>query len=748
LSKTLVIVESPAKAKSIGKLLGKKYTIKASMGHVRDLPKSQFGVDVEHGFTPKYITIRGKGEIIKELRAAVKKADRVLLASDPDREGEAIAWHLASVLEIDENSPCRIEFNEITRQAVQNAVKEPRPIDYNRVHAQQARRVLDRLVGYMLSPLLWRKVKKGLSAGRVQSVAVRLICDREEEITAFVPEEYWTLTAVFTRRGKDPFEARLYKAGDKKVEIKTRDQVQEILKELRGVSYRVVRITRREKKRQPPLPFTTSSLQQEAYRKLNFTARKTMMVAQQLYEGLELGPEGPVGLVTYIRTDSTRVAAQAVEDARNYIRGKFGPEYVPEKPRQVAARERIQDAHEAIRPTSVEREPEAVKEYLTPDQYKLYKLIWSRFVASQMSPAVVETTSVDIGGGRYIFRASGSVVTFPGFTRVYEESRDDEAREEEGVLPALSEGEALEAESLTPKQHFTQPPPRYTDATLVKALEEKGIGRPSTYAPILETIIRRGYVVREKKQLVPTELGMVVVDLLKRHFPDIIDVEFTAQMEESLDRIEEGEMDWVQVVRDFYGPFQETLARAEEEIGRVAVADEVSEEVCEQCGRNMVIKTGRYGKFLACPGFPECRNTRPLLETTGVPCPRCKKGELVVRRSKKGRRFFGCSRYPECDFMVWDEPAGENCPRCGDMLVVKRGRGEREVLECINEQCRYRVTREKAGSNGEAARDVAAGSEPAEEKEPSFKPWDGGTLSIMAGKESGPAATGETGGRS
>ncbi|AEG14582.1 DNA topoisomerase I [Desulfofundulus kuznetsovii DSM 6115] len=747
MSKTLVIVESPAKAKSIGKLLGKKYTIKASMGHVRDLPKSQFGVDVEHGFTPKYITIRGKGEIIKELRTAVKKADRVLLASDPDREGEAIAWHLANVLEIDENAPCRIEFNEITKQAVQNAVKAPRPIDYNRVNAQQARRILDRLVGYKLSPLLWRKVKKGLSAGRVQSVAVRLICDREEEINAFVPEEYWTLTAVFTRRGKDPFEAKLYKIGDKKAEIKNQAQIEEILKELKGVSYRVVKITRREKTRQPAPPFTTSSLQQEAYRKLNFTARKTMMVAQQLYEGLELGKEGPVGLVTYIRTDSTRVAVQAQMDARAYIQEKFGPGYVPEKPRQVAARGRAQDAHEAIRPTAVEREPEAIKQYLTPDQYKLYKLIWSRFVASQMSPAIIETTSIDITGGHYTFRAAGSVVKFPGFTRVYVESRDDETKEEEGVLPALSEGEALEVKSLTPKQHFTQPPPRYTDATLVKALEEKGIGRPSTYAPILETIIKRGYVVREKKQLVPTELGMVVVDLLKKHFPDIIDVEFTAQMEESLDRIEEGEMDWVRVIQDFYGPFQETLARAEEEIGQVTVSDEVSEEICEQCGRNMVVKMGRYGKFLACPGFPECRNTRPLLEPTGVPCPQCK-GELVVRRSKKGRKFYGCSRYPDCDFVVWDEPSGEKCPRCGGILVIKKGRGEQEELECVNEQCRYRVDREKkAGSNGEAARDVAAGSKLVEEK-PSFDSWHNDALLPLMRAKSGRTATRGTGGRS
>ncbi|MBE3587008.1 MAG: type I DNA topoisomerase [Thermoanaerobacteraceae bacterium] len=710
MSKTLVIVESPAKAKSIGKFLGKKFTVKASMGHVRDLPKSQFGVDVEHGFTPKYITIRGKGDIIKELRTAVKKADRVLLASDPDREGEAIAWHLQNVLEIDEDAPCRIEFNEITKQAVQNAIKSPRPIDHNRVNAQQARRILDRLVGYNLSPLLWRKVKKGLSAGRVQSVAVRLICDREEEILSFVPEEYWTLTGVFAARGKDPFEAKLFKIRDRKADVKSQEQMEEILKELKGVSYHVQKITRREKSRQPAPPFTTSSLQQEAYRKLNFTARKTMMVAQQLYEGLELGKEGPVGLVTYIRTDSTRVAASAQDEARAYIREKFGAAYVPDKARQVAARGRTQDAHEAIRPTSVGREPEAVRPYLTGDQYKLYKLIWSRFVASQMSPALIDTTSVDILGGRYIFRATGSVIRFPGFLQVYEESRDEETREEEGLLPELTEGEGLAVKSLTPKQHFTQPPSRYTDATLVRALEEKGIGRPSTYAPILETIIKRGYVVREKKHLHPTELGMVVVDLLKKHFPDIIDVEFTAQMEGSLDRVEEGQMDWVQVVRDFYGPFQDTLSRAEEEIGKVSVADEVTGEVCEQCGRHMVIKMGRYGKFLACPGFPECRNTRPLLEPTGVPCPRCG-GDLVVRRSKKGRKFYGCSHYPDCDFVLWDEPAREKCPRCGQMMVIKKGRGDKAELHCINEECRYSFKRADNGDAGhEASRGEAASS--------------------------------------
>ncbi|WP_078060470.1 type I DNA topoisomerase [Desulfotomaculum copahuensis] len=687
MSNTLVIVESPAKAKSIGKFLGKKYTVKASMGHVRDLPRSQFGVDVESNFQPKYITIRGKGEIIKELKSAVKKADRVLLASDPDREGEAIAWHLQNVLNISENEPCRIEFNEITKNAIQSAVQSPRAIDRNRVSAQQARRILDRLVGYNLSPLLWRKVKKGLSAGRVQSVAVRLICDREEEINAFVPEEYWTLAGVFARRQDGQcFEAKLHKIGGQKAEIPDQERMEEILRDLRDVSYRVVKITRREKSRQPAPPFITSSLQQEAYRKLNFTARKTMLVAQQLYEGLDLGKQGHTGLVTYIRTDSTRVSAQAVETVRSFIGGRFGPSYVPEKPRQTAARGRAQDAHEAIRPTDVNREPETVKQFLSADQYKLYRLIWSRFVASQMSAAVFDTTSVDISGGRYIFRATGSVLKFPGYLRVYEESRDDAEQEGENIPPGLAEGEELTVRSLTPGQHFTQPPPRYTDATLVKALEEKGIGRPSTYAPIVETILKRGYVAREKKQLVPTELGMVVVDLLKKYFPDIIDVEFTAGMESGLDRVEEGELDWVQLLELFYPPFKATLERAEEEIGQMNVADEVTDEVCEYCGRNMVIKMGRYGKFLACPGFPECRNTRPLLEPTGVSCPRCT-GELVLRRSKKGRKFYGCSRYPDCDFVVWDEPLKEKCPHCGGLMVQKAGRGQKAAPRCINPEC-------------------------------------------------------------
>jgi len=690
LSKTLVIVESPAKAKTISKFLGKKYFVKASMGHVRDLPKSQFGVDVKNGFRPKYITIRGKGDTIKELRNAVKKSDNVLIASDPDREGEAIAWHLQKLLDICDDKPCRIEFNEITKQAIQNALKHPRPIDSNKVNAQQARRILDRLVGYNLSPLLWRKVKKGLSAGRVQSVAVRMITDREEEIQNFVPEEYWTLTGTFVKTGYPPFEGKLFKYKDKKIDIKTKDQMREVLENLKGLHYTVTKVVRREKSRRPPAPFTTSTLQQEAYRKLNFTARKTMIVAQQLYEGLELGQEGSTGLVTYIRTDSTRVSDSARDEARKYIKERFGVPFVGKDEVRVSAKGKVQDAHEAIRPTSVSREPEQIKQYLTNDQYKLYKLIWSRFLASQMSPAIYDTTSIDISAGDYLFRATGSILKFPGYTKVYIEGRDDDVKDEDKLLPDINEGEVVEARSLTEKQHFTQPPPRYTEATLVKTLEEKGIGRPSTYAPIVETIIKRGHIVRENKQLYPTELGILVVDLLKRHFKDIIDVTFTAEMEEKLDSIEEGDLDWVAVLDSFYDPFMNTLEKAEEEIGSVQVEDEITEEVCEQCGRNMVIKMGRYGKFLACPGFPECRNTKPLLEPIGVPCPRCE-GEIVIRRSKKGRKFYGCSRYPQCEFVTWDPPSKTRCPKCGDLMVEKKGAGNAVILKCINDQCNYKL---------------------------------------------------------
>ncbi|OIQ58912.1 DNA topoisomerase 1 [Moorella thermoacetica] len=688
MAKTLVIVESPAKAKTIGKFLGKNYTIKPSMGHVRDLPKSQFGVDVENNFEPRYITIRGKGEIVKELRAAAQKAQRVLLAPDPDREGEAIAWHLQQLLGLPDDA-IRIEFNEITRNAIQEAVKKPRKIDQDRVDAQQARRILDRMVGYRLSPLLWRKVRKGLSAGRVQSVAVRLIVDREQEIEAFQPEEYWSLTAwLLPENEGEAFPARLLKYAGEDLNVKSEGDMAAILHSLEGTTYVVTQVKQRERRKNPAAPFTTSTLQQEAYRKLNFTSRRTMQVAQQLYEGIDLGGgQGAVGLITYIRTDSTRVASVAQLEARDFLMERFGPEYVPESLRQFKGRKDIQDAHEAIRPTSVWREPASLKNILTRDQFRLYNLIWERFVASQMQAAVMDTMTVDITAGQCLFRATGSVVKFPGFLKVYQEGRDGEDKDQEQRLPLLATGQTLELQSLDPKQHFTQPPPRYTEATLVKTMEELGIGRPSTYAPTIETILQRGYVTREQKQFVPTELGRVVVALLKEHFPKIIDVEFTAHMEEQLDAIEAGKISWRQVLAEFYGPFEEVLEKAEAEIGTVEVPEEVSEEKCELCGRNLVVKMGRYGKFLACPGFPECRFTKPLLETIGVNCPECG-GQIVTRRTKKGRKFYGCQNYPRCTYVSWDKPTNQTCPRCSTRLVEKASRqGSR--LVCPQKDCGY-----------------------------------------------------------
>ncbi len=690
LSKYLVIVESPAKAKTLGKFLGRKYTVKASMGHVRDLPRSQFGVDLEHRFEPKYITIRGKGELIRELRTAARKAAKVLLAPDPDREGEAIAWHLQNLLGIEETEKCRVEFNEITEDAVKKAMHQPRAIDWARVNAQQARRILDRLVGYKLSPLLWRKVKKGLSAGRVQSVAVRLICDREEEIKAFVPEEYWNLTGLFDRaKSQAEIEAKLVEYKNKKINIPDQEAMDKVLADLAGARYVVAGTKKKEKKKYAAPPFTTSTLQQEAYRKLNFTARKTMQVAQQLYEGLDLGPQGTVGLVTYIRTDSTRVSGLAQDEAAAYITASFGQQYKPPAPKQYLSKGRTQNAHEAIRPTSVWREPPKVKQFLTRDQFRLYKLIWDRFLASQMSPAVLDTTTVDISANGYLFRAAGSVVKFPGFMKIYTESRDNGEDEEERSLPELPVGTALNLKSLVPKQHFTQPPPRYTDASLVKALEENGIGRPSTYAPTVETIQKRGYVTREEKQFHPTELGSVVVSLLKEHFPGVIDIQFTAAMESKLDLVEEKEEDWVRVVQDFYLPFKETLEKAEKNIGVVEIESEVTDNLCEICGRRLVVKMGRFGKFLACPGFPGCKFTRPLLEEIGVTCPNCG-GELVQKRSKKGRKFYGCGNYPDCNFLSWDLPTNKSCPKCGHLMVQKStGRGG-VLLCCARPRCNYR----------------------------------------------------------
>jgi DNA topoisomerase-1 len=685
LADTLVIVESPAKAKTIGKYLGSKYIVKASMGHVRDLPKSQMGVDVAKGYEPKYITIRGKGDVLKSLKDAAKKVKKVYLAADPDREGEAIAWHLAQYLGLDLNQPLRVVFNEITKDAIKEAFKHPRHINMDLVNAQQARRILDRLVGYNISPILWKKVRKGLSAGRVQSVTVKLIIDREKEIQQFVPEEYWTITSTLVSHGKT-FQAKFYGYGDEKVELKSEADVKEVIERIENKPYVVQKVTLRERRRNPAPPFTTSSLQQEAARKLNFRTAKTMMIAQQLYEGIDLGKEGTVGLITYMRTDSTRVSVTAQNEAKEYIQQHFGPEYVPSEPRTQAKNENAQDAHEAIRPTSVMRTPDDIKEYLSRDQLRLYRLIWERFLASQMASAVLDTMSVDIDVNGVTFRATGSKVKFPGFMKVYIEGSDDN-KEEETFLPPIDEGQTLQVQEIEPEQHFTQPPPRYTEARLVKTLEELGIGRPSTYAPTLETIQKRGYVALEEKRFVPTELGEIVISLIEEFFPEILDVEFTAHMESDLDNIEEGIADWVKVLDAFYQDFAKRVEVAEEQMEEVELKDEVSDEVCEVCGRPMVYKLGRFGKFLACSGFPECRNTKPIVKEIGVTCPECETGSIVERKSKKSRIFYGCNRYPECEFVSWDKPIARSCPKCSAMLVEKKRKKQGVSVVCI--KCDY-----------------------------------------------------------
>ena len=687
MSKTLVVVESPAKAKTIEKFLGKNYVVKASMGHLRDLPKSQFGVDVEHDFEPKYINIRGKGDLIKSLKESAKTADKVYLATDPDREGEAIAWHLAHILNLDCERSCRIEFNEITKAAIQNAVKHPRPIDLPRVDAQQARRILDRIVGYKLSPLLWRKVRKGLSAGRVQSVAISLICDREKEIQAFVPEEYWSITALVREKVKArSFEADLVAIDGQKAQVTNEEQANIIKNELEQVKLTVSEVKRRERRRNPMPPFTTSSLQQEASRKLGFTSRKTMMLAQQLYEGLAIGASGHIGLVTYIRTDSTRVAESAQQEVRPFIAARYGEAYVPESPPVYSSKKKVQDAHEAIRPTGVALPPDKVAAHLSKDQLKLYSLIWGRFLASQMTAAVYDTLTIDISGGRYGLRANGSRLKFPGFMAVYTESREDGEKEKDIDLPELVVGQGLESCKITPDQHFTQPPPRYTEASLVKVLEEKGIGRPSTYAPIIDTIVGRGYVEKVEKKFIPTELGCLVVDLLKQYFSDIVDAEFTAGLEDRLDDVAEGQVGYKKVLQDFYGPFAETLDHAEQEIGQVELPVEVSDIPCEACGQFMVVKTGRFGSFLACPGFPQCRNTKAIVKETGVACPKCQ-GSIVERKSKRGKVFYGCQRYPECDFVTWDAPLQENCTTCGHFMVRRGFKKGSSTSLCGNQAC-------------------------------------------------------------
>lgn len=672
MSDYLVIVESPAKAKTIEKYLGKKYTVKASMGHVRDLPKSQMGVDIEHNFQPKYITIRGKGPVLKELKNAAKKAKKVFLAADPDREGEAIAWHLAQSLDIDIQSDCRVVFNEITKDAIKDSFKSPRAINMDLVDAQQARRVLDRLVGYNISPILWKKVKKGLSAGRVQSVAVRLIIDRENEIKHFKPEEYWTINGDFLK-GTESFEAAFWGVEGKKKDLKTEEDVKQVLQKVIGNEFTVTKVTKKERRRNPAPPFTTSSLQQEAARKLNFRTKKTMMVAQQLYEGIDLGKEGTVGLITYMRTDSTRISDTAKSEAISYIEKMFGSEYAQVKTRGSQKSGNVQDAHEAIRPTSAFRNPDGIKDFLTKDQYKLYKLIWERFIASQMSPAVMDTMSVDLENNGVMFRANGSKIKFHGFMKVYVEGTDDQKEDKSNrLLPDLQEGDKIFSKDLKPEQHFTQPPPRYTEARLVKTLEELGIGRPSTYAPTLDTIQRRGYVALENKRFVPTELGQIVHELMMEFFPEILDVEFTAKMEHDLDDIEEGKVNWVKIIDEFYHDFSKNVKKAENEMEKVEIKDEYAGVKCEKCGSEMVYKMGRYGKFLACSNFPDCRNTKPILKEIGLKCPKCHEGNIVERKSKRRRVFYGCDRYPECDFISWEKPVERKCPKCGEILVEKR----------------------------------------------------------------------------
>ncbi len=691
----LVIVESPAKAKTIGKYLGSGYTVKASMGHVRDLPKSTLGVEVGDDFAPKYLVPRDKVKTVKELKASVQNAREIYLATDPDREGEAIAWHLMHATEATNKPVRRVVFHEITREAVTEAMAHPRDIDMQLVDAQQARRVLDRLVGYGVSPLLWKKVKRGLSAGRVQTAALRIVVEREREVLAFVPVEYWSLDAELAKRtstgkakrAQDTFKAALTKVHGKKAELKTGWETQEIVQGLDGAAYRVGAVTRKETQRRPSAPFTTSTLQQEASRKLGYAVRRTMQIAQELYEGVDLGAEGTQGLITYMRTDSTNVAGSAQQAARAVISVRFGPEYVPEKPPFYAKKSKgAQEAHEAIRPTSPQRDPVSVKPFLSGPQFKLYQLVWQRFMASQMCPAILDNTGVDIRAGKpellasgevpFLFRATGSVVKFPGFLAVYQAGRDDGETDEldKGALPPLTEGEDVDLLRLLPEQHFTQPPPRYSEATLVKALEERGIGRPSTYAPTIGTLQARSYVAVEEKKLVPTELGMVVNDLLVEHFPNIFDVGFTSKLEEELDEIATGDRSWVPTMHEFYGPFTATLQQAEKTMERVRIKDEPSDEVCDKCSRPMVIKLGKFGKFLACSGFPECRNSKPLLQKIGVICPNCKEGEIVERRSKKGRAFFGCERYPACDFVAWNKPVNEPCPRCGSPYMVEAGR--------------------------------------------------------------------------
>lgn len=741
--KPLIIVESPTKARTIERAFGRTYRVAASLGHLRDLPRSQLGVDVEQGFEPKYITVRGRGAVTRELKAAAGKACKTYLAADPDREGEAISWHLAQLLGLDPVSPCRIAFHEITKEAIAEAIRHPRPVDMDLVDAQQARRVLDRLVGYELSPLLWRKVRRGLSAGRVQSVAARLVYEREKEIRAFVPEEYWTITATLVAAAETPeraglgqtfaarFAGALAQAGKTvRTEIATQAQAHDIVEESRQASWTVLGVKRGTRRRNPPAPFITSSLQQEAASRLGFGVRRTMAVAQQLYEGVEVGADGSVGLITYMRTDATRIAESAREQARAFVTKALSGDHLPAEPPKHKARRRAQEAHEAVRPTDPSRVPVGVRPYLTDDQFRLYRLIWERFFASEMAPAVYRTVSADLGAGPWVYRSSGSELDFEGFlaatrlagddgglaggreepatsagdARGAEAGREGETEGENGVaLPEMSPGQVLALAGIEPEQHFTTPPARYSEANLVRVMEELGIGRPSTYAPTIETIVTRGYVEKEEGRLAPTKLGEVVTELLLEHFPDVIDVAFTAEMEDQLDQVEEGELPWRKVVGRFYEPFSAALKKAETELGRVEVPAEETGLLCEACGRPMVVKYGRYGRFLACSGYPECRQTRPFVKPTGVVCPKCG-AEVVEKRTRKGRRFFGCSRYPDCDFSTWSRPTERTCPECGSFMVSSGRNGGGGLgdspggpapvrrLRCVNAACGHEET--------------------------------------------------------
>ncbi len=689
---TLVIVESPAKAKTIGKFLGSKYKVIASNGHVRDLPKSQLGIDVEHAFEPKYITLRGRGEVLERIKKEAKDADKILLATDPDREGEAISWHLAKVLKLDTDSKCRIEFNEITAAAVKGAIKKPRTINMDLVDAQQARRVLDRIVGYKISPILWVKIRKGLSAGRVQSVATRIVCDREDEINAFVPEEYWTLTAKLKAGAKKTFDVRFFGTDGNRVDLKSEAQTNEIVARIGDAAFKATEVKKSEKHKHAAPPFTTSSMQQDASRKLSFTTKRTMMVAQQLYEGVEIGKKGATGLITYIRTDSVRVATEAQEAARAYIGETYGEAFVPRTPNVYRGRRNAQDAHEAVRPTDVRNDPKTLKPFLSNDQYKLYKLVYERFLASQMSDAVLEQTAVTFDANGVQFKATGSHTQFAGFSTVYTEGRD--ADDEEIVqLPPIAEGETFRKEALDAQQKFTQAPSRYTEATLVHTLEEKGIGRPSTYAPTISTIVDRGYIMREKKSLVPTELGFAVTSLMKQSFPDIVNIAFTANMEEQLDSVEDGTESWQTVVSEFYDPFIKTVDDASVNAEKIKIPDEVSDVPCDKCGAMMVIKMGKFGKFLACPNFPTCRNTKSIVEKVDdVVCPKC--GAAIIKKHGRKRMFFGCERYPECDFMSWDMPVKTRCPKCGGVMVQKRGQNGTYIM-CMDPECKTILRKNK-----------------------------------------------------